>query len=131
MLSILAGTSNEEVLTWLFAGGIQVVIDGLTGLICQLELDLLPRLPLAHCRASAAIRPQGDDVAATQLAIDSRIEQGESRVRPSISSLVGIDQTWFGRSRGWAPIKLPLFQGVRRVEVQRQSVSDMVVLLSS
>jgi len=34
-------------------------------------------------------------------------------VRPSIWSLVRIDQTCLGDSGGLAPISLPLFQGVR------------------
>ena len=37
-----------------------------------------------------------------------------SRVRPAICILVRIDHTWLGRSGGFAPINLPLFQGGRR-----------------
>ena len=53
-----------------------------------------------------------------------------SRVRPSIIRRVLIDHTCFGRSGGFAPISLPLFQGVRVGLFNRQaSLSDMVVLL--
>ena len=46
-----------------------------------------------------------------------------------IKSRVRIDQAWFGRSGGLAPISLPLFQGVRRATVARLSLSSMFVLL--
>src|SRR5215471_17376772 len=36
-----------------------------------------------------------------------------SRIRPSIWSLVRIDQTCLGQSVGLAPMSFPLFQGVR------------------
>ena len=53
-----------------------------------------------------------------------------SRVRPSTSNRVRIDQMCFGRSGGLAPISLPLFQGVRDGLFNRQaSLSGMVVLL--
>jgi hypothetical protein len=41
----------------------------------------------------------------------ARLNIAKSRVRPSTWSLVRIDQTCFGRSGGFAPISLPLFQG--------------------
>jgi hypothetical protein len=59
------------------------------------------------------------DVATTQLAIDRRVEQGEIANRHSINNPVRIDQTWFGRSGGLAPINLPLFHGVQLLEVER------------
>jgi hypothetical protein len=59
------------------------------------------------------LKLQGDDIAATELAIDGQVEHAKSRVRPSICSLVLIDQTCFGRSGGFAPVSFPLFQGVR------------------
>jgi hypothetical protein len=45
----------------------------------------------------------------------ARLNSARSRFLPSICSLVRIDQTWLGRSGGFAPTSLPLFQGVRRV----------------
>jgi hypothetical protein len=43
---------------------------------------------------------------------------------------VPMDQTCFGRTGGFAPISLPLFQGVRVGPFDRQaSLSDMVGLL--
>ena len=119
------------------AGFLQEVVNGLAGLIRQLEPDRSPGLLLPDGRTidRIAIRsdifdPQGDDVATTQLAVDRNVEKGaRSRVRLSIRSRVRIDQTWFGRSGGLAPISLPLFQGVRRALVERLSSSGMVVLL--
>ena len=43
----------------------------------------------------------------------ARLNMARSRLRPSIWSLVRIDQTCFGRSGGFAPVSLPLFQGTR------------------
>ena len=44
----------------------------------------------------------------------ARLNIVRSRVRTSICSLVRIDQTCFGRSDGFWPMTLPLFQGSRR-----------------
>src|SRR3984893_3646254 len=43
----------------------------------------------------------------------ARLNRARSRARPSICSLVRIDQTCFALSGGFAPISLPLFHGVR------------------
>src|SRR5271169_5519586 len=40
----------------------------------------------------------------------ARLNIAKSRIRPSTWSFVRIDQTCFGRSGGFAPISLPLFQ---------------------
>jgi hypothetical protein len=118
------------------AGFLQEVVNRLPGLIRQFELDGSPRhlLPDGRTIDRIAIRsdifdPQGDDVATTQLAVDRKVEKGKVGVRLSIRSRVRIDQTWFGRSGGLAPISLPLFQGVRRALVERLSSSGMIVLL--
>src|ERR1700738_5318048 len=50
----------------------------------------------------------------------ARLNMARSRVRPSTSNRVLIDQTCFGRSGGLAPISLPLFQGARRGTDERQ-----------
>ncbi|OKO69792.1 hypothetical protein AC629_40970 [Bradyrhizobium sp. NAS80.1] len=57
------------------------------------------------------------------------MKRARSRVRLSIRSRVRIDQTWFGRSGGLAPISLPLFQGVRQALVEGLSSSGIIVLL--
>ena len=44
----------------------------------------------------------------------ARLNNAKSRVRPSICNRVRIDQTCFGRSGGFWPMSLPLFQGSRR-----------------
>jgi hypothetical protein len=55
--------------------------------------------------------------------------RARSRIRPSNSNRVLIDQTCFGRSGGLAPISLPLFHGVRLLGSEQFSLSDMIVLL--
>jgi hypothetical protein len=45
----------------------------------------------------------------------------KSRVRPSICNRVRIDQTCFGRSGGFWPMSLPLFQGSRRAFLGHRS----------
>ena len=62
---------------------------------------------------SDILDPDGDDVTATKLAVDSQVEHGEvasaafdlkfRRDRPDV----------FGAQRGFAPVTLPLFQGTR------------------
>jgi len=74
--------------------------------------------------------PDGDDITAAKLTVDRQIEHGEVASaafdlefcpdRPDVS----------GSQRCFAPISLPLFQGVRIGLFNRQaSLSDMVVLL--
>jgi hypothetical protein len=127
---------SEQILTWPLASFFQEVVNGLPGLIRQLELDRSPGLLLPDGRAidRIAIRSeifelQGDDVATTQLAVDRNVEKGKVAGPSFDQEPVRIDQTWFGRSGGLAPISLPLFQGVRRGLVERLSSSGMVVLL--
>src|SRR3954449_8655305 len=47
----------------------------------------------------------------------AKLNMARSRTRPSIWSFVRIDQTCLGRSGGFAPVSLPLFQGRYRVAV--------------
>jgi hypothetical protein len=61
----------------------------------------------------------------------ARLNRARSRIRLSIRSRVRIDQTWFGRSGGLAPINLPSFQGVRWAMVAMLSSSGVFVLLVS
>jgi hypothetical protein len=123
--SIAPTAPGEQVLTWPLAGFLQEVVNGLSGLIRQLELDWSSGLLLPDGRAidriairSDILDPQGDDVATTQLAVDREVEKGKVAVRLSIRSRVRMDQTWFGRSGGLAPISFPLFQGIRRALVK-------------
>jgi hypothetical protein len=91
----------------------------LPGLLGHLEPNRLPCFPLANRRPIPGIsvwgdilHPERDDVATAELAIDGQIEHCQVAQRPSTWSLVRIDQTCFGRSGGFAPISLPLFQGL-------------------
>lgn len=63
---------------------------------------------LADCGAirrvsagSDVLDPEGNDITATKLAVDCRIEHG--KVWPSIWSFVRINRTCLGRSGGFAP----------------------------
>jgi hypothetical protein len=60
----------------------------------------------------------------------AKLNRARSRIRASNSNRVLIDQTYFGRSGDLAPISLPLFQGVRLLDGDQFSLSDMIVLLS-
>src|SRR6516164_6199780 len=119
--SVAAATAGKEVLTRLPVGGSHVVVDCLTGLLSHLEPDRLAGLLLTHGRAIGGMSVrrhifhlETDDVAASQLAIDARLNIARLRVRPSICSLLRIDQTCLGRSGGFAPVSLPLLHGSRR-----------------
>ncbi|HEY6620347.1 MAG: hypothetical protein WA776_17220 [Xanthobacteraceae bacterium] len=71
------------------ACGLQVIVDSLAGLIRQLELDWVTRLFLSNrCtvhRIAAwgnILDLDGHDIAATKLAIDGQIKQGEVTYSP-------------------------------------------------
>ena len=60
---------------------LEIVVDGLACLLGQLKPNWSPGLSLTHCRSincitigSDIIDPDGDDVAAPQLAVDGKIE---------------------------------------------------------
>jgi hypothetical protein len=52
-------------------------------------------------------------VATTKLAVDRQIEHGYVASAASIWSVAQTDQMCLGRSGGFAPVSLPLFQGNR------------------
>ena len=119
--SVAAATAGKEVLTRLFVGGSDVDVDGLSGLLGHLEPDRLAGLLLAHRGAidSMSVRRHFFhlETATSQplsLLSMARLNIARSRVRPSICSLLRIDQTFLGRSGGFAPVSLPLFHGSRR-----------------
>jgi hypothetical protein len=60
----------------------------------------------------------------------AKLNIARSRTRPSIWSFVRIDQTCSGRSGGFAPVSLPLFQGTRSRGVRVAiTASDIVILV--
>jgi hypothetical protein len=83
-VAVRTATAGEQELAGSFAGGPQIVIDRLAGLLAQLKSDRPPSFPLPN---SCAIRriaaggdildPDGDGIAATKLAVDCQIEHGE------------------------------------------------------
>ncbi len=90
--SILAGrhtglwptTTREQELAGSFVAGLQIIIDGLAGLLAQFESDGPTSFLLSNgcaIRRVAAggdiLDPYGDDVAAAKLAVDRQIEHRE------------------------------------------------------
>src|SRR5690242_20790081 len=76
--------AREQKVAGLLACLLEIVVDRLTCLVCQLELDRAACLPLADRRAvdRIAVRRNildldGDNVAAAQFAVDRQIEHGE------------------------------------------------------
>ena len=79
-----AASAREQEFAGLLACGFQIVVDGLTGLIGQLELDRPAGFLLPYRCAVDGISVrcnvfdlEGDDIAAAQLAVDGEIEHGE------------------------------------------------------
>ena len=76
--------AGEQELAGPLVGSLQIVIDGLAGLIAQFKPDrppgfLLPDGCAIRCVAACGdiLDPDGDDIAATKLAVDCQIEHGE------------------------------------------------------
>src|SRR3954470_2084802 len=82
--ALRGGTAGEQELARAFAGGLEIVIDRLAGLLAQFKSDrsagfLLPdRCAIRRVSASGDILdPDGDDITAAKLAVDREIEHGE------------------------------------------------------
>ena len=110
-VAVRTATAGEQELAGSFAGGPQIVIDRLAGLFAQFKSDRPPSFPLpdscAIRRIAAAgdiLDPDGDDIAATKLAVDCEIEHGEVASAARDLELVRIDLTCSGRSGGSAPV---------------------------
>ncbi len=80
---VLALTSAEEKLTRTLVSGLQVRINGLAGLLGDLELHGTAGLPLTHCGAFERVAVRRDivdleahHITSAQLAVDRQIEQG-------------------------------------------------------
>ena len=83
-VAVRTATAGEQELAGPFAGGPQVIIDRLAGLLAQFKSDRPPSFPLPD---SCAIRrvatagdildPDGDDIATTKLAVDCQIEHSQ------------------------------------------------------
>src|SRR5262245_26544652 len=103
----------------LLPGHLQVGINGFARVVGQFEPDGTSRLFVTHGRTRDCI-PVGatsSTLSATtshprSLLSMARLNSANSRIRPSIWSLVRIDQTCLGQSGGLAPMSFPLFQGV-------------------
>src|SRR5690349_18868992 len=93
-------TAREQKVAGLLACLLEIVVDRLTCLVCQLELDRAACLPLADRRAvdRIAVRRNVLDSMATtsqprSLLSIARLNIARSRVRPSIINRVLMDQT--------------------------------------
>src|SRR4051812_2512915 len=76
--------AGEQELARPFAGGLQIVIDRLPGLFAQFKSDRPPGFLLSDGRAIGRIASagdildsDGDDIAATKLAVDRQIEHSQ------------------------------------------------------
>ena len=129
-------TTREKVLAGSLVGGPQVIIDSLAGLLAQFESDGPPSFLLSNrcaiCRVATTgdiLDSNGDDVAAAKLAVDCQIEHREVPNSAYDLELVRMDQTCLGRSGGFAPVSLPLFEGTRLWGVGIAITSSCIVIL--
>ena len=74
---------GEQKVSGPLAGHLEVIVNGLAGLLRQLEPYRMPRLSLPHRRPCECIAGRGqvfqlhtDQIAAPQLAVDGKIEHG-------------------------------------------------------
>jgi hypothetical protein len=100
-----AASTWEEKFAPALAGGFQVIVDSVTGLIRRLELDRPTRLFLPNrcaihriavsCNASTLIATTSQP---RSLLSTAKLKGARSRIRPCNTNRVLIDQTCFGRS---------------------------------
>ncbi len=116
--------AGKQELAGLPAGQPQVLVDRLPRLVGEFEPHRSARLSLANRRTIERIAVRchvidadGDNVTAAQLAVDRQVEQRKIARARLYLELGPIDQTWLGRSGGFAPTSFPLFQGGRRAGV--------------
>jgi hypothetical protein len=113
-----ATASGKKELAGLSFCHLEVLINYVARLVGQFEANRPPSLLLPDRSSTQGVSIRGhiihadsDDIAATQLAIDREIEQGQV-ARAALKLEFGPDrQTWLGRSGGFGPINFPLFQG--------------------
>jgi len=82
--TIALASASEQIFSRLFAGRLQIIVHGSARCLSQLELDWSARLLLANARTICCIAAWRDvidlqrhDVAATKLAVDGYVEQGQ------------------------------------------------------
>jgi hypothetical protein len=116
----------------------QIVIDSLAGLLAQFKSNrpsgfLLSDRCAIRCVPAGGdiLDPQGYDSQPRSLLSIARLNIARSRMRPSIWSLVRIDQTCLGRSGGFAPVSFPLFHGTGRTASIRFCMSYSSAWLQS
>jgi hypothetical protein len=109
--------TGEEVVPWPFLGDLYVGINGLPSVLGEFKTNGMSGFPLPNscaieCGAMRGnvLNLQPNDIAAPSMA---KLNIAKSRSRPSTWRLVRIDETFLGRSGGFDPINLPLFQGTR------------------
>ena len=109
--------AGEQELAGPLVGGLQIVIDGLAGLIAQFKPDRPSRFLLPDGRTIRRVAAGGDilnsdgnDVAAAKLAIDCQFEHGEVAGAALDLELFPDDQTCLGRSGGFARQLAPVLR---------------------
>jgi hypothetical protein len=113
-------TTSEQELAGPLVGSLQIVIDGLAGLLAQFKSDRPPGFLLpdgcAIRRVTAGsdiLDPDGNDITPTKLAVYCQIEHGQVANATFDLELCPDRPNVFGRSGGFAPVSLPLFHGTR------------------
>src|ERR1700745_804395 len=86
--------------------------------VCSLNSNLTGR-PVFLCRtvARSTVYPPAATSPPRSLLSIAKLNMARSRALPSIWSFVRIDQTCLGRSGGFVPVSLPVFQGTRLTRV--------------
>jgi hypothetical protein len=96
--AVVITAATEKKLARFLTSCLDVIVDGLSRLLCQLKPDGPTGLLLPHCRAIDRIAarcnvldPKCDDIAAPQLAVDRQIEHCQV-ARPSVHLQSGTDR---------------------------------------
>ncbi len=125
----------KQKLAGLLTRSLDIVVDGLPGWLDQLKPNRSSPLLLASGGPidGVAVRRNIIDLQATtsqprSLLSIARLNNARSRTCWSIWSFVRIAQTCFGLSGGFAPVSLPLFQGIPFVVVDWVSLVNSPLL---
>ena len=131
-----AAAAIEEKIAGTLPGRRKVLVDRLARLLGDLEPDRKTGLVLPNGRAVDGVPMwryvldlEAHHDAATQLAIDRKIEERQVPRAPCELQARPMAQTCFGWSGGFGPISLPLFQGRRCARTALVWLTVSMVLL--
>jgi hypothetical protein len=136
--AIGAAAACEQELARPFAGGLEIVIDRLTGLLAQFKSDKPPCfLPPVRCairRVSAGsniLYPDRNDITGTEPAVDCQIEHGEIAIAALDLELCADRPDVFRSQRWLCPGQFSLIRGTRLDLGLAFTWSCMAILLGS